>query len=119
MLKKGKLVDLSWTLMPGKEQRLLEVETIDSASVTGASDESRGQGWYIMTNIEIVSHQGTHIEVPYHAIKQGKDLAAFEPERSIGAWGAGNTCGPTVQGGYPMEIPHFHRCVHIDLILIH
>lgn len=84
MLKKGKIVDLSWTLMPGREERLLEVETIDSASVTGADEESRGEGWYIMSNISIVSHQGTHIEVPYHAIKEGKDLAAFEPERLIG-----------------------------------
>ena len=84
MLKKGKLIDLSWILIPGREERLLEVETIDSASVTGADSESRGEGWYIMSNINIVSHQGTHIEVPYHAIRDGKDLAAFEPERLIG-----------------------------------
>jgi arylformamidase len=84
MLKKGKIVDLSWTLLPGREERLLEVETIDSASVTGADAEGRGEGWYIMSNIRIVSHQGTHIEVPYHALKEGKDLAAFEPERLIG-----------------------------------
>jgi arylformamidase len=84
MLKKKKLIDLSWTLIPGREERLLEVETIDSASVTGANEENRGEGWYIMSNIRIVSHQGTHIEMPYHAIKEGKDLAAFEPERLIG-----------------------------------
>jgi len=70
--------------MPGEEKRLLEVETIDSASVTGADEDGRGQGWYIMSNINIVSHQGTHIEVPYHAIKEGKDLAAFDPAQLIG-----------------------------------
>ena len=84
MIKKGKVIDLSWTLRPGKEERLLEVETIDGTVVTGANEEERGQGWYIMSNIKVVSHQGTHIEVPYHALKEGKDLAQFEPDRLIG-----------------------------------
>jgi arylformamidase len=84
MLKKGKVIDLSWTLRPGKEQRLLEVEVIDGAAVTGANEEERGQGWYIMSNVKFVSHQGTHIESPYHALPEGKDISQIEPERLIG-----------------------------------
>lgn len=79
-----RLVDLSWPLRPGKEERTLEIEMIDASEITHADAIRRGQGWYIMHNIRLASHVGTHIEAPYHALPEGKDLAQLELGRFVG-----------------------------------
>ena len=71
-MKPTRLVDLSWPLRPGREARLLEIERIDSADVTHS--EQRGEGWYIMHNVQMTTHLGTHVEVPYHALPEGEDF---------------------------------------------
>lgn len=40
--------------------------------------------WYIMSDIELMTHVGTHIEVPYHCLKDGADLAQVPAEQLIG-----------------------------------
>ena len=31
--------------------------------------------WYIMSDVELMDHVGTHIEVPLHCLQDGADLA--------------------------------------------
>lgn len=40
--------------------------------------------WYIMHNLRMVSHLGTHIEVPYHINRDGADTADVPLERLVG-----------------------------------
>jgi len=81
-MRPSKLVDLSWPLRPGREARPLEIARIDATAVTHS--EKRGEGWYIMHNVSLVSHIGTHVEVPYHALPQGEDLARVALRRWVG-----------------------------------
>jgi len=82
ILKFNRVIDLSHTLHPSEERRKLEIDMIGSEEV---ADVSRLPGqWYIMHNVEIVSHIGTHIEVPYHCSENGTDLAAVKLESLIG-----------------------------------
>jgi arylformamidase len=40
--------------------------------------------WYIMSDVELMNHVGTHIETPYHCLKQGADLAQIPVEQLCG-----------------------------------
>ena len=63
--------------------------------------------WYIMSEVELMTHVGTHIEVPYHCLEQGRDVAQVPVEQLVG-WAvvldlseAESACGvtlPQVQG---------------------
>ncbi|MHB1007350.1 MAG: cyclase family protein [Chloroflexota bacterium] len=79
---KGRLVDLSYTIHPGKEQRKFAVEMIKANQVANVP-VLPGQ-WYIMHNVNTVSHIGTHIEVPYHINQNGADTAGVPLERLVG-----------------------------------
>ncbi len=79
---KGRLVDLSHTLRPGSEKRLLETEMLKANQVANVP-VLPGQ-WYIMHNMRMVTHSGTHIECPYHINESGADVAAVPLERLIG-----------------------------------
>ncbi len=78
----GRLVDLSHTLRPGSEQRLLEIERLQANQVADVP-LLPGQ-WYIMHNVRLVSHSGTHIECPYHINENGADTASVPLDRLIG-----------------------------------
>ena len=76
-----KVIDLSHILHPGKEPRTLDITEIEAPSITGAPSE---EGWYIMHEVSMVSHIGTHLEVPYHCFPGGKDLAGLAAGRFVG-----------------------------------
>ncbi len=40
--------------------------------------------WYIMSDVELMDHVGTHIEVPLHCLKEGADLAQIPVEQLVG-----------------------------------
>ncbi|MBS6642680.1 MAG: cyclase family protein [Clostridiaceae bacterium] len=70
----SKTVDLTHIIDPKKVQRKFAVETIGAETINKNVVRKQGQ-WYIMSNISMVSHIGTHIEVPYHILPDGYDLA--------------------------------------------
>ena len=72
----SKVIDLTHILDPKKAQRKFEVETIGADEVNHNVVRMEGQ-WYIMSDIHMVSHIGTHIEVPYHLFKDAYDLATM------------------------------------------
>jgi len=79
----GRIVDLSHTLYPGREEYHLDL-------VTHKTDELYPQYrvdpgvWYILQDISMSSHCGTHIEFPYHHSKDGMDAGSYPLERLIG-----------------------------------
>ncbi|MHB9038882.1 MAG: cyclase family protein [Armatimonadota bacterium] len=83
MISYKRLVDLSHVLKPGKEEFLLDLETHNVEDVVGYI-KRREDVWYILQDIHMSSHVGTHIELPYHHWKTGADAAAFPLEKLIG-----------------------------------
>lgn len=78
-----KLVDLTHIIDPAKAQRKFSVETIGAETVNHSVVRLQKQ-WYIMSDIHMVSHIGTHMETPYHIFPQGHDLADIPVEEFCG-----------------------------------
>lgn len=77
------IIDLTHKIDPQTAQRKFSIETIGAETVNQNVVRRKDQ-WYIMTNITMVSHIGTHIEVPYHILPDGSDLAAMPVEQFCG-----------------------------------
>ena len=79
----SKIIDMSHVIVPGNAGRKFSVEMIGADEVNPKVIRLENQ-WYIMHNISMVSHIGTHIEVPYHLFKDGLDLASFPLDKLCG-----------------------------------
>jgi arylformamidase len=78
-----RVIDLSHRMTPGRQRFSLEVR---SRSVEEYLPEYRvpADEWYIMTEVEACTHVGTHVEAPYHAFKDGAQVADLDPRTLIG-----------------------------------
>jgi len=79
----GRIVDLSHTLYPGKEEYHLALETHFTDELFPEYKRDKDV-WYILQDIRMSSHCGTHIEFPYHHNRHGLDAGGFPLERLIG-----------------------------------
>jgi kynurenine formamidase len=79
----SQIVDLSHVIEPGKAGRKFTLEMVGADTVNPNVIRLENQ-WYIMHNINMVSHIGTHIEAPYHILKDQADLAALPIETLMG-----------------------------------
>jgi arylformamidase len=80
-----RVFDLSHTLMPGREEYRLEIDTRLVDKWEQFSKYPRiGDSWYIISEVTLNTHTGTHIEFPYHHVKEGQDAATFPLEHLIG-----------------------------------
>ncbi len=82
-MKLGHLVELSHRLVPGREEFPLKIETFNTDEVMHRI-ERRADIWYILQEVLMGSHVGTHIEFPYHHLKSGKSAADYPLERLVG-----------------------------------
>ncbi len=80
---KGRLVDLSHSLVPGMEEYHLELDTHFTDELYPQYKRSPDT-WYILQDIRMSSHCGTHVEFPFHHRRDGMDAAAFPLERLVG-----------------------------------
>ena len=85
------IIELSHRLTPGEEEFPLEIETLrtdDALAKSGRqSTHEIKQGdniWYIIQEVKMGSHVGTHIEYPYHHQKDGKSAADSPLQRLVG-----------------------------------
>lgn len=92
-MKLGQILELSHRLVPGEEEFPLEIETFNTDEVFADSNAERSEEmkikrredvWYIIQEIKMGSHVGTHIEFPYHHLKDGKSAADYPLERLVG-----------------------------------
>ena len=74
-IPKGRIVDLTHVLLPGKEQYTLEVSR---------KNLREGREGDIMCTMYMWSHVGTHIEAPLHFLADGGDTASIPVEMMIG-----------------------------------
>lgn len=78
-----RVIDMSHVISPGNAGRKFSIEMINPNVVNPNVVRLENQ-WYIMHNVEMVSHIGTHIEVPYHVREDGFDMATFPLENLCG-----------------------------------
>lgn len=74
-IPQGRVVDLTHTLYPGKEQYTIEVSR---------RNERQGREGDIMSTVYLWSHVGTHIEAPLHFLSDGGDTASLSIEQLMG-----------------------------------
>ncbi|MBU4212268.1 MAG: cyclase family protein [Verrucomicrobia bacterium] len=79
----GRIVDLSHKLYPGQEEYQLELATHFTDELYPEYKRDKDV-WYILQDIRMSSHCGTHIEFPYHHNRNGLDAGSFPLERLIG-----------------------------------
>lgn len=82
-MKLGRIIDLSHKMIPGKENFKLEVKNYPVEEIMPQVNR-RKDLWYILSDVTMSSHVGTHIEFPYHHLKEGQDVAEFPIEKLIG-----------------------------------
>jgi arylformamidase len=75
MVAKGRIVDLTHRLIPGKEQYALDL---------GRHNERHGEEGDIMSTVYLWSHVGTHVEAPLHYLAKGSDTAGIPIEKLMG-----------------------------------
>jgi arylformamidase len=83
LLTGKRVVDLTRVLWPGKERFKLNVHTYSVDELLPDFPVPEGQ-WYILQEWEVSSHIGTHVESPYHHVKDGTDVAGLSMERVMG-----------------------------------
>ena len=59
--------------------------------------------WYVMSDVELMSHVGTHIEAPFHCLKNGSDLARIPIEQLVGDAVILNLSSARAEGGVTLK----------------
>ena len=83
MVGKNRLIELSHRMVPGKEHFKLETNTFDVTDLL-PEVKHRPEIWYVLSDITMSSHMGTHVEFPYHHWREGADAADHPLENLIG-----------------------------------
>ena len=99
-----KIIDLTHIIEPTgpDEQRKFVVHKHDALEEIPGKVRPEGE-WYIMSDVELMDHVGTHIEVPYHCLKNGADLSQVTPEQLIGEAVILDLSGAEAEGGVTLE----------------
>ena len=76
-------IELSHDLFPGEEEYNFEVNTrfVDELL---PEYKRAPDSWYVMSEVEMWSHVGTHMESPSHYLKNGEDIAEISLNKVIG-----------------------------------
>jgi len=82
-MKKEAIIEMSHRMIPEKEHFKLETRTFDVTELL-PEVKHRPDVWYVLSDITMSSHMGTHIEFPYHHWRKGADAAAYPLENLIG-----------------------------------
>jgi arylformamidase len=80
-----RIVELSHTLLPGEEEYQLEVANryVEELQPSYAGLRPPGAD-YIMSEVALWSHVGTHMEAPFHYFKRGADIASVPLAQVVG-----------------------------------
>lgn len=83
MLQNAKLVDLTRLLIPGKEPFTFDIQTFFVEELL-PQFHRQPDDWYILQEWKLSSHVGTHVESPYHHLRDGINIAGLDPGTFIG-----------------------------------
>jgi arylformamidase len=80
-----RIVDLSIVIEPtdASARRKFVIHKHDALQEIPGKVHPEGE-WYIMSDVEMMNHVGTHIEVPFHCLKDGADMAEVPVTQLVG-----------------------------------
>lgn len=78
-----RVVDLSHRLSAGNQRFKLELAEHSVEEYLPQYRVPVGE-WYIMQDLEVCTHVGTHVESPYHALRTGPNIADLGTQALIG-----------------------------------
>ena len=80
-----RIVDLTRVIQPTDRsaERKFVVNIHDALQEIHGKVRPAGE-WYVMSDVELMNHVGTHIEVPFHCLKEGADLASIPVDQLVG-----------------------------------
>ncbi|MFN2202046.1 MAG: cyclase family protein [Caldilineaceae bacterium] len=81
----ARIVDLTRVIEPTDRnaERKFVVNIHDALQEVSGKVRPQGE-WYVMSDVELMNHVGTHIEVPFHCLKEGADLAGIPIDQLAG-----------------------------------
>jgi arylformamidase len=82
-MEKEKVVELSHRIIAGKENFKMETRVDDVTNILPEVTH-RPDVWYVLGEVTFCTHVGTHIEVPFHHLETGHDVADFPFQQLIG-----------------------------------
>lgn len=81
----SKPIELSHTSYPDQEEYHMEIDTrFTDEWPQFASYKRLNDSWYIISEVVLNTHCGTHVELPFHHVKDGADAATFPVQNLIG-----------------------------------
>jgi kynurenine formamidase len=98
------MVDLTHVIEPtGPDAERKFVVTIHDA-LEEIPGKVRPEGeWYVMSDVDLMGHAGTHIEAPFHCLKEGADLSQIPLDRLAGDAVILNLANAKAEGGVTLE----------------
>lgn len=99
-----KIIDLTRIIRPTQPtaQRKFVVNIHDALEEIPGKVRPEGE-WYVMSDVELMNHVGTHIESPFHCLKDGMDLSEIPVEQLAGEAVILNLTDAEAEGGVTLE----------------
>ncbi len=99
-----KLIDLTRTIEPtGPDAaRKFVVHIHDALHEAPGKERPEGE-WYVMSDVEMMNHVGTHIETPFHCLKEGADLSQLTLDQLVGEAVILDLSQAEAQGGVALD----------------
>lgn len=82
-MKNEFIIELSQKMIPDKENFKLKARTYDVTEEL-PKYKHRPDIWYVLGEVTMSTHVGTHIEFPFHHLEEGADAAKYPIDRLIG-----------------------------------
>ncbi len=82
-MRAADLIDLSQRIVKGREFFKLETKVDDVTNIL-PDTKHRPDVWYVLGEVTFCTHVGTHIESPFHHVKEGVNVADIPIDRLVG-----------------------------------
>jgi len=99
-----KMIDLTQVIQPTPPdvQRKFVVRIHDALEEIPGKVRPEGE-WYVMSDVDLMGHVGTHMEAPFHCLKKGADLSQIPLDRLGGDAVILNLLNAKAEGGVTLQ----------------
>ena len=99
-----RMIDLTQVIQPTAPdaQRKFVVRIHDALEEIPGKVRPEGE-WYVMSDVDLMGHVGTHIEAPFHCLKKGADLSQIPLDRLGGDAVILNLVNAKAAGGVTLQ----------------
>jgi arylformamidase len=99
-----RMIDLTQVIQPTAPdaQRKFVVRIHDALEEIPGKVRPEGE-WYVMSDVDLMGHVGTHMEAPFHCLKKGADLSQIPLDRLGGDAVILNLVNAKAEGGVTLQ----------------